>query len=110
LVIDDTETSGRVKFQVYLPHAERVELVGDFTEWEAGAIEMRRDHDSGWWTTVCDVTDGDHTFSYLVDGQYWMPDYAASGVHRNEYGRWTSDLCVQTPRRERSPARFARSR
>jgi hypothetical protein len=56
------------------------------------------------------VPDGDHSFSYLVDGQYWMPDYAANGLHRNEYGRWTSNLCVETPRRPRTPARFARSR
>ena len=28
-----------------------------------------------------------------------MPDYAASGVFRNEYGKWTSNLSVAHSRR-----------
>lgn len=98
MVIDRTRVDGRMEFQVYLPHAERVELVGDFTDWEKRALPMRRgDGDQrGWWRAACRVPDGDHSFSYLVDGRYWMPDYAANGVHRNEYGQWTSNLTVNT--------------
>ena len=83
-------------FSIYLPHAERVEVVGSFTGWEERPVAMRRGRgeDSGWWSAKLHVPDGDHEFSYLVDNQYWMPDYAATGVHRNQYGRWTSDLSV----------------
>lgn len=103
MVIDHTETDGQLAFQIYLPHAERVELVGDFTGWERSAIPMRRGQgdEHGWWKTDCRVPEGDHTFSYLVDGRYWMPDYAANGVHRNEFGHWTSNLSVQPPHRPR---------
>lgn len=100
MVIDHVESDGRLSFQVYLPHAEHVDLVGDFTEWEKQPIAMTRgrDREDGWWLAECRVPEGDHAFSYLVDGQYWMPDYAASGLHRNEFGRWTSNLCVGRPR------------
>lgn len=98
MVIDRTEVDGSVQFQVYLPHAERVELVGDFTGWERRPVPMRRgDGDErGWWRANCRVPRGDHSFSYLVDGRYWMPDYAASGVRRNEFGQWTSNLSVNS--------------
>lgn len=104
MVVDHVERDGRLSFQVYLPHAEHVELVGDFTEWEKRPISMSRGHDNdeGWWTADCRVPEGDHAFSYLVDGHYWMPDYAASGLHRNEYGRWTSNLSVSRPASKRS--------
>lgn len=95
------EINGRTQFRIYLPHAAHVELMGDFTDWQSRPIGMVRglEDDSGWWSTECEVPDGDHRFAYLVDGQYWMPDYAASGVYRNEYGRWTSNLSVARPER-----------
>jgi 1,4-alpha-glucan branching enzyme len=104
VVTDRTEINGQMRFSVYLPHAERVELMGDFTDWEAGAIPMNRGagEDCGWWTADCPVPEGEHSFAYLVDSQYWMPDYAATGVHRNAFGRWTSDLCVEAGGRART--------
>jgi 1,4-alpha-glucan branching enzyme len=84
---------GVYQFRVYLPHAGNVELVGDFTEWSARRITMRHEP-PGWWTATVCLAVGDHTFCYLVDGQLWMPDYAANGVKRNEYGNWVSQLAV----------------
>ena len=109
MVIDRTESTGCMAFQVYLPHAQRVELVGDFTGWEHRAIPMHRGEgdDNGWWKTDCRVPAGDHSFSYLVDGRYWMPDYAAHGVHRNEYGQWTSNLTVHGSPQRRQLKRSA---
>lgn len=112
MVIDRSDsTRDCVRFQVYLPHAERVELMGDFTSWDSRPIEMERGdgEDAGWWSTECEIGAGDHVFSYLVDGHYWMPDYAASGLHRNEYGRWTSNLTIERKPDRRSHARFGRS-
>lgn len=96
MVIERSEPEGGLLFRVYLPHAEHVALVGDFTDWDKHSISMKRESGDaeGWWAADCRVPEGDHAFSYLVDGRYWMPDYAASGVHRNEYGRWTSNLSV----------------
>lgn len=98
MVIDRAD--GLKRFEIYLPHAERVELVGDFTCWQDGAIPMKRGEGerAGWWYAECVVPHGDHAFSYLVDGRYWMPDYAAHGVHRNASGHWTSNLSIPASR------------
>lgn len=80
-------------FRVYLPEAGQVELVGTFTDWRAGAARMQRE-DTGWWSITTDVPPGDHDFSYLVNGSHWLADYAASGVRRNPYGGWVSQLHV----------------
>ncbi len=99
------ENDGSLTFRVYLPHAECVALVADFTGWQTGAVPLHResnpatDEGRGWWSITAHPTDGDHAFSYLVDGQWWLPDYAAHGVRRNDEGSWTSLLFVPPPPR-----------
>ena len=80
-------------FRVYLPEARGVELVGTFSGWCAQAIPMRREG-AGWWVARADLNAGDHDFSYLVNGSAWLADYAASGVRRNGYGGWVSQIHV----------------
>lgn len=89
--------SGRCAFRLYMPNAGSVELVGSFCEWKldrsSGVLELERDAD-GWWNAWVNLPVGDHEFCYLVDGRAWMPDYAASGVRRDNSGRWVSLLNI----------------
>jgi hypothetical protein len=87
------EPDGACSFRVYVPHAGRVELLGSFSGWEAGADDMQREP-GGWWTRRWRVPAGDHEFCYLIDGRSWMPDYAATGIRRNSDGNWISLLTV----------------
>jgi 1,4-alpha-glucan branching enzyme len=84
---------GGFKFRVYLPHAAKVELLGTFTDWRERRVAMKREH-PGWWEAVLTVPPGEHEFSYLVDGNVWLADYAAHGVKLNAHGSWTSRLSV----------------
>jgi 1,4-alpha-glucan branching enzyme len=124
------EIDGSLTFRVYLPHAQTVELVADFTDWGTGRLALTRESpaddafsaivddadggdveddadadlagelqdastsERGWWSVRVHAPDGDHAFSYLIDNQWWLPDYAAHGVKRNEQGHWTSLLFV----------------
>jgi hypothetical protein len=87
---------GSVTFRVYAPRAECVELLADFTGWVHGLLVMQREEgeELGWWRVSADPPAGDHAFCYLVDGRCWMPDYAAHGVTRNEYGNLVSLVTV----------------
>jgi len=94
MVIQDSESTHT--FRVYLPEATSVELVGTFTAWRACAIRMTRES-TGWWSASTQVPPGEHDFSYLVNGASWVADYAASGVRRNAFGGWVSQLYVSEP-------------
>jgi 1,4-alpha-glucan branching enzyme len=100
--------TGAHEFRVYLPEAQSVELVGTFTDWRSRAVPMRRE-DTGWWSVEVDVGPGDHDFSYLVNGSHWVADYAASGVRRNGYGGWVSQLHVGVEVRVVAEGRWARA-
>jgi len=88
--------SGQCTFRIYLPNAGGIELLGSFNNWttERGeAVQLARD-DNGWWSASADLCAGEHEFCYLVDGQVWMPDYAAGGIRRNSSGRWISLVVI----------------
>lgn len=88
-----THEDGSIEFRVYLPHAGRVEVVATFTDWRERPVAMTRSG-PGWWHATIAVPEGDHTFSYLVDGTLYLADYAAHGVTLNPYGGWVSRLTV----------------
>lgn len=88
------EPDGAVRFRVYLPDAGRVEVVGDFTGWQARPVSLVRETD-GWWQRVVAVPPGDHSFQYLVNGEIWLPDFAAHGVEASGFGSWNSLLRLE---------------
>ena len=100
-------TGETCEFRLYLPHASVVEVVGDFTRWQECAVSMDRAQD-GWWSATVRVTAGEHRFSYLVDGRYWMPDYAANGIEHNANGQWVSRLDVEATEDASTPPREPR--
>ncbi len=87
------QNDGTVSFRVFLPHAARVELLGDFTAWREQRVQMKREN-PGWWSATVPVGSGEHLFCYLVDGSIWLADYAAHGVRLNDYGGWVSQLRI----------------
>lgn len=87
------EGDGSTVFRVFLPHAAKVELIGDFTDWSRGKLELTR-QGRGWWELKAPIEPGEHTFCYLVDDTLHIADYAAHGVRMNQYGTWMSRLVV----------------
>lgn len=90
------KAAGEIQFKIFLPYAATVKVVGDFTHWNRAAISMSRVN-PGWWTVEVPVEPGDHEFGYLVDGNIWLADYSAHGVHSDRSGRWLSALHVDGP-------------
>jgi len=88
-----TSEQNTITFRMFLPHAARVELLGDFTSWREHRVPMNREV-GGWWTVTTEVPAGEHLFCYLVDGSIWLADYAAHGVRLSEYGGWVSQLRI----------------
>jgi len=74
----------RVTFALAEPEARTVDLLGDFTDWQARA--MRR-LPEGVWRVAVELPSGrEYSFRYLVDGVHWINDPSADRYVPNPFG------------------------
>jgi hypothetical protein len=93
---------GHVLFRIFAPTAQRVQLLGSFTGWDAAPIDLvPEDADGGgladargWFRLELPLQPGDHAFKYRLDNEEWRTDFAASGVQPDGFGGWNSLLHV----------------
>jgi 1,4-alpha-glucan branching enzyme len=79
-----------VSFFCPAPRASKVELEGDFTDWQP--IPMSRAVD-GWWTAQVVMCHGHHQYRFRVDGQP-MLDPHATGTVRDGHDERVSLIAV----------------
>ena len=90
LVRLEEDPAGTVaRFMLASSTAERVQVLGDFSGWEA--VEMRRE-DGGWVIEIL-VESGAHHFGFMVDGEWFVPATAPGRVS-DEWGRVNATLLV----------------
>jgi 1,4-alpha-glucan branching enzyme len=75
--------------------AERVNLVGDFNEWDSTKDEMRQSRADGKWRISMIFPKGkEYEFRYLVNGRDWHNDWHADKYRLNKYGTDNSVVCT----------------
>lgn len=86
----------RVRVTFLLPSnlwADRVNLVGEFNDWDTMATPMSRSRaDANWRVTVELEAGRRYKFRYLVDGKEWLNDWHADDHAENPYGSYDSVL------------------
>jgi 1,4-alpha-glucan branching enzyme len=84
------EKQGWVSVTFKLPSstwAERVNLVGEFNDWDTRATPMARKRaDTDWKVTIELAAGRRYRFRYLVDGETWLNDWHADGYAENPHG------------------------
>jgi len=60
------------RFVIYRPDVSQVEITGTFTDWKR--IPMRKVGASGYWETSLDVAEGEHRFTYILEGRQAIAD------------------------------------
>lgn len=65
---------GGVKFSIYAPQAERVNIVGDFNNWSTTADPLYDREGNGLWSIILPLTPGRYEYKFLIDGKSWVPD------------------------------------
>ena len=75
------KTKPNVKVTLSLPKtavkgAKKVELVGDFTDWDKG-IKMTKQKDGSFKTSVELAPEKEYQFRYLIDDKMWENDWKA---------------------------------
>ncbi len=71
-------------FTLHAPGVQCVELVGDFTDWEAKPIRLRAGA-RGIWRARVALPPGNHQYRFRVDGE-WRDDPAAAVRVPNPFG------------------------
>jgi len=82
-----------VQFTLPIPAAHQVVVVGDFNHWDTRATPLRRTPNGTWRTTVR-LNPGAHVYSFVVDGNRWVPDPAAPLAPGSDFGSPNSLVTV----------------
>ena len=71
--------------------AERVNLVGEFNDWDTTATPMTHNRSDANWKVTLELEPGRrYRFRYLVDGKEWLNDWHADDHVENPYGSYDS--------------------
>ncbi len=89
-------TDDGVRFVCHAPTAKRVQVVGDFNQWNtaAGDGEMTPTEDPGVWRKEFRLGPGRYAYRLIIDGR-WCSDPANPYVESNPYGELNSVVEVQ---------------
>jgi hypothetical protein len=80
------------RFVIYQPDAQRVELAGSFSSWKK--IPLKHAGNSGYWEVTLDLPEGDHRFSYIIEGSRRMADPTIAVRETDDFGGENSILTV----------------
>lgn len=83
----------KTSFEVALPEANSVNVVGDFNEWSGEAHPMKKNR-AGVWKLAVEIPAGEYQFRYLVDNAQWINDDSTAYVP-NTFGTENSFVEVK---------------
>jgi hypothetical protein len=84
-----------VQFVLVAPTARKVQVVGDFNDWDSSHQEYLAQHRGGGvWSVTAAIPEGHHRYSFVVDDSLWVTDPSAPRVLDDDYGLPNSALVV----------------
>jgi hypothetical protein len=81
------------KFVFVAPSASRVNIVGDFNDWDSEASPLQR-MEQGVWTITIPLAPGRYQYTFVVDGTSWVADPGAPRTLEDDFGRPNSIITV----------------
>lgn len=91
IAIIEPETMHR--FVIYHEGTEQVEIVGSFTGWQK--VPLSQTGRGGYWEVTLPLSDGEHRYSFLIDGKRSLPDPTVASSEADDFGSVNSILLVQ---------------
>jgi hypothetical protein len=80
------------RFVIYRPDVTRAEITGTFTDWQR--IPMNRIGASGYWETTLKLPNGEHRFTYILDGAKRFTDPTVPARELDDFGGRNSIISV----------------
>lgn len=84
---------GKVRIQFRVPGslwAERINLVGDFNNWNPDSLPFMLGSDDDWRITLDLEAGKSYRFRYLFDGVHWRDEWQADTHEPNPHGGFDS--------------------
>lgn len=80
------------RFVIYRPDVSKVEIAGSFTGWRR--VSMERMGESGYWEISLNIADGEHRFTYILDGRERFADPTTPMREQDDLGGENSILSI----------------
>ncbi len=74
--------------------ARKINVVGDFNEWDVRANPMKRLKKGGFTLTMELDKDHEFQFKYIIDGKQWENDWEADKYIPSSLGTWDNSVVV----------------
>lgn len=81
------------RFVIYRPDVSQVEITGTFTGWKR--IPLHKIGNSGYWEVSLDLTEGEHLFTYILEGERSFADPTIPTRESDDFGGQNSVLYVE---------------
>jgi hypothetical protein len=81
------------RFIIFQPEADRIEITGSFTGWDA--LPLKPAGNSGYWEITLDLPEGEHRFSYIVEGGRRLADPTVLTREKDDFGGENSIIEVK---------------
>jgi hypothetical protein len=81
------------RFIIFQPDADRIEITGSFTGWKS--LPMKPAGDSGYWEITLDLPEGEHRYSYILEGSKRFADPTILTREQDDFGGENSILEVK---------------
>jgi 1,4-alpha-glucan branching enzyme len=85
-----------IEFQIDLPAARAVSIVGDFNDWDRGRTPLVRVDGTARWRARIPLADGLYRYAFLVDGQRLVADPAHPVAPDPDFGTEVSLVSVES--------------
>lgn len=80
------------RFVLYKPDVRQVQLSGTFTDWQP--LAMNRVGNSGYWEMTVTLGQGEHRFSYILNGDRSVADPSIATRETDDFGGENSILTI----------------
>jgi len=80
------------RFVIYRPDVSNVEITGSFTGWKR--VPLEKMGASGYWEITLNIADGEHRFTYVLDGRERFADPTARMREQDDFGGENSILSI----------------
>jgi hypothetical protein len=90
-----TESQIPVVFNLAIPEARAVAVVGTFNGWKPKGFEMTFDREKKTWSLTVRLPEGRYEYAFLVDDQKVLPDPEASLYQNDGFGNENSVMILR---------------